>query len=248
MNRVEWELYGETNVDQVTDKTNKGLDGIEKNSKRVSDAFTMSLSSIFLKFLGPMALLQAAMNWIGGKLDEAKSKAEEAQAFAEKGESKYLKSSTAYLARKASEEASDKKEQEMANEANAQYTEKYLREGNNEFKVMNKLGVKGWLKYGLSTYGFASKQDDVQKAVEELLKDEMGNERLKSIKGDFKGVEGFGSVVGVGANPILDAITEQRDIQREMLRQLEIANQHKGGTDFTKVGEPKGFRATPYGL
>jgi hypothetical protein len=234
MNRVEWELYGETNSDQVVDKTNKDLSGIEKNAKRVENAFSMSVSTIFLRFLGPMALLQAAISWISGALEASKAQAAEAQALAEKGESKYVKATTSYLASKYAAEDKDKKEKELAAQSDAESTKRYIEE--NGMKVMNKMGVMGWLKYATATTGYASKQEDVQKAVAELAAEEMKKSKITDIKKtDFKGPEGFGSVIGVGANPVLETVTQQLEVQRRMLEELEKANQAKDpDSDFTK--------------
>jgi hypothetical protein len=247
MIKVEWGLEGQTNVDQVTDQTKKGLDGIEKNAKRVGDAFGMSISSIFLKFLGPMALLQAAISWVSTAIDESKQKAKDAMDLAVKGESIAVKAETSYLARKYATEDQTKKEEELGKAADTAVTERYIEEGNG-MKVMNKIGVMGWLKYGLARTGYASQQEDVQQAVRELTKEQSMKEQLtlKAAKGsDFKGPEGFSNIVGVGANPVLENLTMQLDIQREMLVQLEIANAPKSqNTDFTKMPS----RATPYGL
>lgn len=237
MNRVEWELYGETNVDEVTDKTKKGLDGLDKNVKKVSDSFAMSISSIFLKFLGPMALLQAAIGWISSAIEESKQKAKEAMDLAVKGESMAVKAETSYLARKYAGEDQAKKEAELAKEADAAVTERFLREGNG-IKAMNKLGIKGWLKYGLSSYKDAASGEDMQQAVRELAAEDMqkGGEKFKTaVETGYKGPEGFGNVIGVGSNPVVEAMAQQTEIQRQMLTQLEIANTEKvGETDFTK--------------
>ena len=248
MTRVEWELYGTTNADAVADKTVKGLDGIEKNAKRVETAFSMSVSSIFLRFLGPMALLQAAMSWISDSLEASKQQAKEAMDFAIKGESAALKATTAYQAKKYSEEDQAKKEKEMAAQSNEAITKRYI-EDNGSTKVMNKMGISGWLQYLTATTGYASRQADVQKAVEELIKEDMAKSGgyKKPSATDFKGPEGFSNVVGVGASPVLEAMTQQLQVQREMLNQLVVANANRQpDPDFTKGTTT--FRATPYGL
>lgn len=237
MNRVEWELYGQTNVDEVTDKTKKGLDGIEKNAKRVGDAFSMSVSSIFLRFLGPMALLQAAISWISTAIDESKQQAKEAMDLAVKGESMAVSAETAYQAQKYAAEDTAKKEKELADIATQQTTERYLRE--NGIRTLNKMGAMGWLQYGISSYGYASKQEDVQKAVQELIAEDMKKpgQGLTSVKPtDFKGPEGFSNVIGVGANPVLEAMVLQTDLQRQTNEILQTIAEPAWPTklDFTK--------------
>lgn len=248
MIKVEWGLEGQTNVDQVADKTKKGLDGVEKNAKRVGDAFSMSMSSIFLRFLGPMALLQAAISWVSTAIDESKQKAKEAMDLAVKGESMAVKAETSYLARKYASEDQTKKEQDLANEADVATTQRYISE--NGTKVMNKMGVSGWLKYALSSYGHAAKQEDVQQAVRELAAEEMKNNPAAPDLGgrptSFSGPEGFSNVVGVGASPVLEAMTAQLEVQHQILAALDMANAQKSGnTDFTK-NEYSEY--TPYGM
>jgi hypothetical protein len=54
----------------------------------------------------------------------------------------------------------------------------------------------------------------------------------------FKAPEGFGNVVGVGANPVMEAMTMQLEESRKQTALLESINQSSNGggvpTDFTK--------------
>ncbi len=59
--------------------------------------------------------------------------------------------------------------------------------------------------------------------------------------GQFKGPEGFGSVIGVGANPVMEAMTKQLEEQQKQTALLEqIAN--KGGSS----GVPAPFTENPH--
>jgi len=56
---------------------------------------------------------------------------------------------------------------------------------------------------------------------------------VDSMQTTFKGPEGFGNVIGVGANPVLEAMNSQLEEQRTqsaLLRQLVDANLVRGGT------------------
>ena len=55
-------------------------------------------------------------------------------------------------------------------------------------------------------------------------------------KADFKGPEGFGKVVGVGANPVMEAMTAQLEESKKQTALLDkIANPGVGmPDDFTK--------------
>jgi hypothetical protein len=65
----------------------------------------------------------------------------------------------------------------------------------------------------------------------------------------FKTPEGFGNVVGVGANPVIEAMTMQLEEARKQTALLETISTSSGNgggvpADFTKSP----YRATPYGL
>lgn len=52
----------------------------------------------------------------------------------------------------------------------------------------------------------------------------------------FRGPEGFSNVVGVGANPVLESLTRQTDIQQQILDYIRTPQSRSGITDvdFTK--------------
>jgi len=251
MNRVEWELYGETNVDQVTDKTNKGLNGIEKNAKRVNDAFGMSISSIFLRFLGPMALLQLAISQITQSMEKAKQTADTGFKTLADGEDKYATAQQSRMAAffQQQEQEAEKKEQSAAGRKAA--TEKFMDDrgfwaGIVEAPVATFAAIMSQLLPGVKD---ATELDWVQQGAADDWAKAQAAEGKKMDGGGatsstFKGPEGFGNVIGVGANPVLENMTQQLEVQRQMLAALDMANALKSGnTDFTKTEE-----YTPYGM
>jgi hypothetical protein len=253
MNRVEWELYGETNVDQVTDKTKKGLDGIEKNAKRVENAFSMSISSIFLRFLGPMALIQLAISQITDAMDKAKQTADTGFQKLADGEDKYATAQQSRMAaffQRQEKEAQNKLESEAGRKA---ATEKFMDDrgfwkGIVEAPVATFAAVMSQLLPGVKD---ATELDWVQRGAADDWAKAQAAEGKKMDNGGatgtaFKAPDGFGNVIGVGANPVLENITQQLDVQRQMLQALELANALKSGnTDFTK-GDYSDY--TPYGM
>jgi len=59
--------------------------------------------------------------------------------------------------------------------------------------------------------------------------------------GSFKGPEGFGTVVGVGANPVMEAMTRQNEI----LEEIKLILQDQSANDKTGVPMPFTDRAVP---
>jgi hypothetical protein len=251
MNRVEWELYGETNVNDVVDKTKKGLDGIEKNAKRVNDAFSMSASSIFLRFLGPMALLQIAISKIGEAMERNKQLAQDGFKTLADGEDKYASAQQSRMAAffQAQEQEIKAKEQSAAGQKLA--TEKFF-EDRGFWKSLWDAPVSTFaIMMGELGLGDGAGAEWIQKgAAEDFAKEQKAQDKKMDGGGatstSFKGPEGFGNVIGVGANPVLESMTLQLQVQREMLEQLQFANSLRSNdTDFTK-GDYENY--TPYGM
>jgi hypothetical protein len=82
------------------------------------------------------------------------------------------------------------------------------------------------LREGSETIDSLSKNADVQKlAMDYFSKTEEGKKVADSLAqeqssaakaGTFKGPEGFGTVVGVGANPVMEKMTRQNEILEEI--------------------------------
>lgn len=253
MIKVEWGLEGETNVDEVVNKTNKGLNGIEKNAKRVENAFTMSASSFFLKFLGPMALLQMAISAITESMEKAKQTAEAGFNTLAAGEDKYATQQEARMAaffkqRDAEEKA--KVESEAGRKAS---TERFFEDRGFWKSALEAPIATFAVLAGEFGIGPGAGAEWIQKgAAEDWAKAQKAEDKKMEDGGatgtPFKSPEGFGNVIGVGANPVLEAMTVQTEIQKQMLAELEMANALRSGSvDFTKTDE-SGFKATPYGL
>jgi hypothetical protein len=59
--------------------------------------------------------------------------------------------------------------------------------------------------------------------------------------GSFKGPEGFGTVVGVGANPVMEAMTRQNEI----LEEIKLILQEQSMNDRSGVPMPFTDRSVP---
>lgn len=252
MIKVEWGLEGETNVDQVVDKTNKGLNGIEKNAKRVENAFTMSASSFFLKFLGPMALLQMAISAITESMEKAKQTAEAGFNTLAAGEDKYATEQEARMAAFFKQRDAEEKARVESEAGRKASTERFFEDRGfwksvfqapvatfavlmGEFGIGNGAGAE-WIQKGAA-------EDWAKAQKAEGKKMENGGVTGST---SFKTPDGFGNVIGVGANPVVEAMTVQTQIQKQMLAELEMANSlRQGNVDFTKPSSDSIFN--PFG-
>ena len=82
-----------------------------------------------------------------------------------------------------------------------------------------------------------AKSPEIQSAVQLAIREQARDNPIV-VKEDknFKSPEGFSNVVGVGANPVMEAMAEQTELARQQLAELQKLNA-KGNdtqTDFTK--------------
>ena len=88
---------------------------------------------------------------------------------------------------------------------------------------------------------FAVKNMEIRKAVLDIIRADMGKDIQSGKAGTaFKGPEGFSNVVGVGANPVMEAMAEQTEIAKQQLAVLQQIANGGGGVpvDFTKQNDP----------
>jgi hypothetical protein len=87
---------------------------------------------------------------------------------------------------------------------------------------------------------FLSKNKSIQDQVQGLIAPEAAAAGLGGagpVGNAFKSPEGFSNVIGVGANPVLENLTRQTDIQQQILDGLKAMSPRSGGInqpDFTK--------------
>lgn len=140
----------------------------------------------------------------------------------------------------------------------------YIREGKGFFNKLGRGVNAAGMFMGINSY---SKDTDMQDVLERRSQDRVANSpeekaRLQAegnaaaqkasddaakAKGTtFKGPEGFSNVVGVGANPVMEAMTMQLEETRRQTALLEIIARPAGvgvPVDFTKVTDSSPSRA-----
>lgn len=243
MTRVEWELYGTTNVDSVVNKTTKGLDGVEKNSKRVETAFSLGMSSIFLRFLGPMALLTSAIAFISKLIDESAKKREEANKAAIDGTNALMSAEDKYYSNKRNNEKKTIQTVEEAAVARSEVTKDFLQNDPRGRKIFDNAFTEKTFgqPFRKTIPGLISDDPAIQAKVQALIAEDIKNNPAANGPSGtpFNSPSGFGNVIGVGANPVLENMTRQLEEQQRQTALLEmIANMSNGDTDFTKGKSP----------
>jgi hypothetical protein len=234
-----------SDVPQAMDRAKGATVSFGKQVDDIGRKFSMAFKDIAFAFVAPLVLLNSAINFISASIEKRKQDIKEAYDFAVKAESKYLDSETVVLAKTRAAKEQDEKDREMAKQAKITEFTKVLERPGMRDKVAEQLGgARGFrLKTGIdanSAEAMAA-EADVQAVLAKMLSPfvEANKGLLDKDKTatNFKGPEGFSNVVGVGANPVMEAMAEQLEEQRKQTALLEkIANPQGPGipTDFTK--------------
>jgi len=237
-----------SDVPQAMDKAKAATTSFSAQAESIGKKFSMAFKDIALGFVAPMVLINHLVSFISQGIEDAKRQAQEGFDLIAKGETKLATSEQTRLANFLKIKAANKKEAEdveagmkkMAMEYSftkegGAAKDKFLSEGSNRFLVQS-MGM------GQPSYELLYKNKEFQKRMlDSFLQSEEGKKFvpiLKDKEQNFKGPEGFSNVVGVGANPVMEAMAEQIELARQQLVELQKLNANSGNagvpTDFTK--------------
>ena len=228
-----------SDVPQAMDRAKGATVSFGKQVEDIQKKFSMAFKDVFLSFLGPLALLGVAMNYIGKLIDDNRKKHEEANQAAIDGTNALMSAEDKYYANKRNNENKDQKNVEQAKTTREDVTKSFMiAERDRAFEVMSKEQQAAFLS-GTSMNDIA-KDPEYQKKIQLLIAEDMKKNPLPPTEAakqaNFKGPEGFSNVVGVGANPVMEAMNAQlEEAQKQTALLQQIASKGTDTqTDFTK--------------
>lgn len=235
-NVIQFSIDGDTNAEQVAGRAKNAVAGLDKQMEGISKKFGSGFRDIFLSFLGPMALISAAMAFIGKMISDNQKKHEEANQAAIDGTNKLMSAEDKYWANKRNNEKKDIKTAEEAKTEREDVTKQFLQDDPRGQEIVRKISGKN-MAYGIE--GVLKTNKDVQDQVQKFIAEDMKKNPAAGVnKTDttFSGPQGFSNVIGVGANPVLENLTRQTDIQQAILDFIRTPGARTGETDidFTK--------------
>jgi len=235
-----------SDVPQAMDKAKAATTGFGAQVEGIGKKFGSSFKDIFLSFLGPMAILTTVLAFIGKMIADNEKKREDAHQAAINDTNELMSAEDRYYEKKRANEKKDKETREQAKLTREEVTEDFLSKGVNRgdksirdivFNYADKARKEG-KGYGISTM---SQDKAVQDQVQALIAADIAKNPAATVPTgptSFKTPEGFGNVVGVGANPVMEAMTMQLEEARKQTALLEsLNNKSPGGgvpVDFTK--------------
>ena len=230
---------------QETEKAGSQIDAIQKK-------FGSSFKDIFLSVLGPMALFTGAIALIGRLIEENRKKQEDAKQAAVDGTNEMISAEERYYQTKLANEKKSQENAEQAKLSREQTTFEFMQNDPRgrriyEDYVAGRIGDTSRGDVGERNRKFNARYDaQVQAAVFALLAEDAKKNpiKIKPAEGkaeNFKGPEGFSNVIGVGPNPVLEAMAQQTEIALAQLAELQkiSGSTPAGQGDFTKGNQSK---------
>jgi hypothetical protein len=237
-----------SDVPQAMDKAKAATTGFSKQIDDIGKKFGTSFKDIFLGFAAPMVLLQSAIGFISGAIEKAKQDAREGLDLIAKGETKFATSQQKKQASFVKFKIAEQEEEQKVKAGAQKIYEDFLdtKEGK---AIYDKYapqfsGPEG--EATMFTLPQMAKNQKVRDEIEQWFRDnqdkldvEGGGKVVKDTQ--FKGPEGFGSVIGVGANPVVEAMTRQTEVLEEIKAVLE-SQRSSGGVPAPFTEKPMSMR------
>jgi len=244
---LELNIKTTSDVPKAMDKAKAATVSFGKQVEDIQKKFSTAFKDIFLGFTAPMILLQGAISYITGAIQKAKQDAKDGLDLLASGESKFATSEEQKAAAFFKRRAELKEEKRLVEEGREEITEQVL--SSPEFKdfvlpdqFKRRLAAGESISSISRDKGLQQDALDFYKNTAEGRKITEGMDIGKQAKpADFKGPEGFSNVIGVGANPVMEAMNLQLEEAQKQTALLEkIANPGAGvSDDFTKKPESK---------
>jgi hypothetical protein len=187
-----------------------------------------------------MALLGTAIAFIGKIIADNAKKREDANQAAIDQTNALMSAEDNYYANKRKNDKETIKSVEEAQTQRVTTTREFLEnDPRGKGIIRNYINNVNGLREGAGNIESAENNKKVQELVQRLISAEMKKNPaaappLKDTT--FSGPQGFSNVIGVGANPVLENMTRQTDIQQQILEFLKsgVQNPNLNNVDFTK--------------
>ena len=225
----------------VEQTTTKATSAVGSQFDKIGKTFGNTISSVFLSFAGPLAIISGIIGFVTNSIAEAKQLATDGLNRIAEGKSKLNTAEETKMANFFKVKDAREKEEKEIKAGREDITRRFLTE-TEEGRKIEKAGRRGRaLMPGGSEEEFLKGDAEIQKkALAAFLASPEGSKYAtlfdEEKKNSFKAPEGFSNVVGVGANPVMEKMTEALEVAKEQLVELKKFNFNtpSNQTDFTK--------------
>lgn len=241
-----------SDVPQAMEKAKSATVSYAKQLEDIQKKFSTSFKDIFLSIAGPMAFFSAVQNTIISHFEKIKKAQEDANQAAIDGTNKQMAAEDVYYARRIENIKKERLAAEQAKMQPVETTKQFLLNdpraqealGNRPFGTRTTMLGGGDPRETLAN--MYANDPDIQKAVRKILERDLASQPIAGTEAakkaaDFKGPEGFSNVIGVGPNPVMEAMNAQLDETKKtnLLLQNLVDRNPFISTDFTKTPQSK---------
>ena len=232
-----------SDVPQAMDKATQATNNFGRQVQDIQKKFGNAFKDIFLGFTAPMILLQSAISYISAQMEQARRDAKEGLDLIAQGKTEFATSQEAKTAAFFKRRKELEEEKRLVQEGRASLTEQILTDPELGKGFVPPQRIMQRLQSGESIKGVSKDPELGRMAMDFLQQTEKGRKILAEAtpteaakQANFKGPEGFSNVVGVGANPVMEAMNLQLEESQKQTALLEKIASPEGGVpkDFTK--------------
>ena len=271
-NVVKFSINGDTNADQVTDKVKKSVSTLEKNIKGIEDRFKNFGKDLFLSLAAPMVVLNKVINDVEASMARSRENARKGLEDIASGENKMATEREVRMARFIKAQTEKREYEEQTEAGRAEAAGRFADENQMDFLInkpvsffaalMGEMGIGKGFGYKFvqeaAMERFEAKNpidpndpnspaklaESARKQKEATEAQTAAQKEVDKMPTTFKGPENFSNVVGVGANPVLEAMASQLEEAKktnDLLSQLVDSNVNRS----TSWMESPAANATP---
>lgn len=241
-----------SDVPQAMGKASQAVSNFDKQLADIGKKFSTSFKDIALGFVAPMVIVNKLISAIESGIAKIMEDSKAALEFGSEASNKYVNEQESAVRR-----LIKLREEEREGRSKG---ERGTREAYADILMNTEEGRRIYEQNRRTGQGFRSYQEgDILKGYNQIAAEEMAKDPairaqldaivaklLPSLEKDkdkdktptsFKGPEGFSNVVGVGANPVTAALSEQIRIQQEIAentRIMALGRTEASDVDFTK--------------
>jgi hypothetical protein len=232
-----------SDVPQATEKAKAAVTGFDKQLQDIGKKFSTSFKDIFLSMVGPMAIFSALLQYVGKVIADNQKRHADANQAAIDGTNELMSVEDRYYQNKRKNEKDTAQKVVQAKTTREDVTRDFLENDPRASILQGQELSRGTLSTRRINLKL-SKNKEVQDRVQAMIAEDAKNNpppAASNAPTSFKTPEGFGNVVGVGANPVIEAMTMQLQEAKKQTALLETISRGNGGgvpTDFTKSPIP----------
>jgi hypothetical protein len=239
-----------SDVPQAMDKAKAATVGFGKQVEDINKKFSTAFKDIAFAYVAPLILLNKAISMISDSIEKSKQEIKDLREFAATSDSKFLDPKTKYLANLRVSTDRERMERGMAPKATTEEYAYFLQNDPRSGQVLQSAGLGANLKalvagvFSSGDEGAAkslASNPEIKAAIDRIIEKAAADSATKATETakkeqNFKSPEGFSNVVGVGANPVLEAMNLQLEEAQKQTALLEKIASPEGGVpkDFTK--------------